>query len=50
MPGPLLSSILKRYMPDATAMHADELRDTLPPGQNPRMIVILPKEETPKPM
>ena len=50
VPGPLLSSILKRYMPDATAMHADELRDTLPPGQNPRMIVILPKEETPKPM
>lgn len=42
VPGPLLASILKRYYPASTTDHADDLRDTLPPGDNPRMIVILP--------
>lgn len=45
VPGPLLASILQQYMPESTADHADELRGTLPPGENPRMIVILPNED-----
>jgi len=45
VPGPLLASILKRYYTASTPVHADELRDTLPPGDNPRMIVILPDKE-----
>lgn len=45
VPGPLLASVLKRYLPDATDHHADDLRGTLPPGENPRMIVILPEQE-----
>lgn len=44
MPGPLLTSILQRYLPNSTPDHADALRDTLPPGQDPRMIVIIPDE------
>jgi hypothetical protein len=45
VPGPLLTSILQRYLPDSTPDHADALRDTLPPGQDPRMIVIIPEDE-----
>jgi len=45
VPGPLLTSILQRYLPDSTPDHADALRDTLPPGQDPRMIVIIPDED-----
>lgn len=45
VPGPLLTRILERYMPDSTAEHADELRGTLPPGHDPRMIVILPDDD-----
>lgn len=47
VPSPLLSDILKRYMPDATAMHADELRGTLPPGQGSTVVVIMPEENDP---
>lgn len=50
VPSPLLASILKRYMPHSQPVHADGLRDTLPPGQNPRMIVILPEEDDAKPV
>lgn len=46
VPGPLLTRILQRYLPDSTPTHADDLRGTLPPGENPRMIVILPTEDS----
>lgn len=45
VPGPLLTEILQRYLPDSTADHADTLRDTLPPSHDPRMIVIIPEEQ-----
>lgn len=45
VPGPLLTSILKRYLPQSTPGDADDLRGTLPPGENPRLIVILPEDE-----
>lgn len=44
MTGPLLASVLQEYFPESTTEHAVDLRDTLPPGENPRMIVILPKD------
>jgi len=45
VPGPLLTGILQRHVPHSTPVHADQLRNTLPPGENPRMIVILPEDE-----
>lgn len=45
MTGPLLASVLKEYFPQSTDEQAANLRDTLPPGNNPRMIVILPKDQ-----
>lgn len=45
VPGPLLTAVLQRYLPDSTSDHADALRDTLPPGQDPRMIVIIPEAD-----
>ena len=47
MTGPLLASVLQEYFPESTTEHAADLRDTLPPCNDPRMIVILPKEDTP---
>jgi len=47
MTGPLLASVLKRYYPESTTDQVNDLRDTLPPCDNPRMIVILPKDEEP---
>lgn len=47
MTGPLLASVIKEYFPQSTPQHANDLRDTLPPCDNPRMIVILPKEDQP---
>lgn len=47
MTGPLLASVLKDYFPESTTEHAADLRDTLPPCSDPRMIVILPKEDSP---
>ncbi len=47
VPGPLLTAILQRYMPHTTADHADALRDTLPPSEDPRMIVIIPEDDKP---
>ena len=47
MTGPLLASVLQQYFPQSTTEHATDLRDTMPPCDNPRMIVILPKEEKP---
>lgn len=44
-PGPVLANVIKAYFPDSTAQHATDLRDTMPPCDDPRMIVILPKEE-----
>lgn len=44
VPGPLLSSILKRYVPRVTPDQAEDLRCTLPPSADPRMIMILPEE------
>lgn len=46
MQGPLLTSILQQYAPDSKPIHADELRETLPPNADPRMIVILPGNES----
>lgn len=45
MTGPVLASVLKDYFPEATTEHAADLRDTLPPCSDPRMIVIVPKAE-----
>lgn len=45
VPGPLLTGILQRHVPHSTPIHADQLRNTLPPGEHPRMIVILPEDE-----
>lgn len=45
MTGPLLASVLKEYFPQSTDEQAADLRDTLPPGNNRRMIVILPKDQ-----
>ena len=50
MTGPLLASVIKEYFPESTDQHATDLRDTLPPCDNPRMIVILPKEVDDKPV
>ena len=47
VPGPLLASILQRYLPESTDDQATDLRNTLPPGADPRMIVILPEDEEP---
>ena len=47
VPGPLLASIMQRYMPESTDDQATDLRNTLPPGADPRMIVILPEEQEP---
>ncbi|MEO0476002.1 MAG: hypothetical protein AAF085_08570 [Planctomycetota bacterium] len=47
MTGPLLTSVLQDYFPESTAQHASDFRDTLPPCDNPRMIVIMPKDEEP---
>lgn len=47
MTGPLLASVLKAYFPKSTTEHATDFRDTLPPCDNPRMIVILPKDDKP---
>ena len=48
--GPLLASVIKDYFPQASAAEAIDLRDTLPPCDNPRMIVILNKDEDNKPV
>eukprot|EP00752_Nemacystus_decipiens_P014057 g12493.t1 len=47
MTGPLLASVLQEYFPQSTTEQAADLRDTLPPCDNPRMIVILPKDDEP---
>ena len=47
MTGPILASVIKDYFPESTTEQAIDLRDTLPPCDNPRMIVILPKEDQP---
>ena len=47
MTGPLLASVLQDYFPESTAEQAIDFRDTLPPCDNPRMIVIVPKDEEP---
>ena len=43
MTGPLLASVIQQYLPGSTEQHAADLRDTLPPSDDPRLIVILPK-------
>ncbi|MEM6259166.1 MAG: hypothetical protein AAGI37_12855 [Planctomycetota bacterium] len=43
MTGPLLASVIKEYFPDSTTEQASTLRDSLPPCDDPRMIVIVPK-------
>ena len=45
MTGPLLASVIQDYFPQSTTEQAIDLRDTMPPCDNPRMIVILPKDE-----
>lgn len=50
MTGPLLASVIEQYFPESTEEHAADLRDTLPPCDNPRMIVIVPKDEENKPV
>lgn len=50
MTGPILARVIKDYFPESTTEQANDLRDTLPPSENPRMIVILPKEENHKPV
>lgn len=45
MTGPLLASVIEDYFPDSTDQHINDLRDTMPPCDNPRMIVILSKDE-----
>lgn len=47
MTGPLLSSVLQQYFPASTVDQASDLRDSLPPGDNPRMIVIVPDDDEP---
>lgn len=47
MTGPLLAGVLQDYFPESTAEQAIDFRDTLPPCDNPRMIVIVPKDEEP---
>lgn len=47
MTGPILASVLQEYFPESTTEHAADLRDTLPPCTDPRMIVILPKKSDP---
>lgn len=43
VPAPLIASILRQHRPELTDRQADELMDTLPPGAESRMIVILPQ-------
>ncbi|MBX2852286.1 MAG: hypothetical protein KTR15_11130 [Phycisphaeraceae bacterium] len=50
MTGPILASVLQEYFPESTTQQANDLRDTLPPCDDPRMIVILPKDEDVKPV
>ncbi|MFK7789065.1 MAG: hypothetical protein AB8C95_06145 [Phycisphaeraceae bacterium] len=50
MTGPVLASVIEEYFPESTEQHAADLRDTMPPCDNPRMIVILPKDEDDKPV
>lgn len=45
MTGPILASVIEEYFPHSTAEHAADLRDTMPPSDDPRMIVILPKDK-----
>ncbi|MGB0766222.1 MAG: hypothetical protein ACPGYV_00775 [Phycisphaeraceae bacterium] len=45
MSGPLLASVLQEVYPESTVENANDLRDTLPPCDDPRMIVIVPKDE-----
>jgi len=45
--GPILASVIKDYFPESTPEQANDLRDTMPPSENPRMIVILPKDDEP---
>lgn len=45
MTGSLLASVIEDYFPQSTEQHADDLRDTMPPCIDPRMIVILPQQE-----
>ncbi|MEM9347018.1 MAG: hypothetical protein AAGB26_10420 [Planctomycetota bacterium] len=45
MTGPLLASVIQEYFPESTTEQASTLRDSLPPCDDPRMIVILPKGE-----
>ena len=47
VPGPLLTNILQQVLPGSTPDQADDLRDTLPPGVDPRMIVIIPEDNGP---
>lgn len=50
MTGPVLASVIKAYFPESTDQQATDLRDTLPPCDDPRMIVILPKDKVDKPV
>lgn len=42
--GPLLAKVIKDYLPETTDAEAIDLGNTLPPGSEPRMIVIVPKD------
>ena len=45
MTGPILAGVIKDYFPNSTAEHADDLRNTMPPSDNPRMIVIVSDDD-----
>ena len=50
MTGPLLASVINDYFPETTTEQAIDLRDALPPCDNPRMIVILPQKQEEEPV
>lgn len=50
MTGPVLANVIEEYFPESTEQHAADLRDTMPPSDNPRIIVILPKGEDDEPV
>lgn len=45
MTGPILASVIQEYFPESTEEHANDLRNTLPPCDNPRMIVIVSNDD-----
>jgi hypothetical protein len=45
MTGPVLAQVIQDYIPESTTQHATDFRDALPPCDDPRMIVILPKDD-----